>query len=181
LFLEKKAVKLAFFRSKKLVGAVDVEMRIFDAAGEKEVLFDQKSADSTASQVQLFGGNEDDNSKGQREELTRQALRTAMLIFAEDTIRAVDKMNWEGRIAKISAGRLYINAGRASGLNIGDILKVMTAGEDVYDPVTGVYLGRGPGQPKGTLEIVDFLGVDGSVATVHSGGGFFESDIVQLY
>lgn len=181
IVFRKRGGDVGLFRSKKMVGATDIEMRIFDTAGEKEILYDLKSSDSTASQVQLFGGNEDSNSKGQREELVQQALRTGMLIFAEDTLKAVEKMNWEGRIAKISGGRLFINAGRASGLNIGDILKVMTSGEDIYDPVTGVYLGRSGGQPKGTLEIVDFLGVDGAVATVHSGGGFFESDLVQLY
>ena len=40
----------------------------------------------------------------------------------------------------------------------GDILKVLTQGDDIYDPATGSYLGRTQGQLKGTLEVVDFLG-----------------------
>jgi hypothetical protein len=109
------------------------------------------------------------------------ALRNGMHAFAQDAVRALEKISWEGRIAKISNGRVYINAGRSTGLNIGDILKVMTPGEDVYDPVTGAYMGRGAGQPKGTLEIVDYLGGDASIAAIHSGGNFVESDAVQLY
>lgn len=93
--------------------------------------------------------------------------------MAVSMARVFDKISWEGRIVKISGGKVFINAGRASGLNLGDILKVMTPGEDVYDPVSGTYMGRSAGQPKGTLEIIDYLGNDGAVSSIHSGGGFF--------
>ena len=57
----------------------------------------------------------------------------------------------------------------------------MTSGEEIYDPATGTYLGRAPGQLKGTVEVVDFLGPDGAVAVLHTGGNFQEGDTVQLY
>jgi hypothetical protein len=90
-------------------------------------------------------------------------------------------MGWQGHVAKVSGSKVYVNAGRTSGLVAGDILKVLTQGDDIYDPVTSAYLGRAPGQLKGTLEVVDFIGTDGAVSEVHTGGNFQEGDAVQLY
>ena len=64
---------------------------------------------------------------------------------------------------------------------MGDILKVMTPGDDIYDPATGAFLGRTNGQLKGTVEVVDFLGTDGAVTEIHTGGNFQVQDLVQLY
>jgi hypothetical protein len=175
-----KGDEVGLFRQKKSIAAVDLEMRIFDVMNGKELLFDEKTADNTSSQLNLFG-NDDGDIKSMRIELVKMALHVGAELFAADTVRAIEKISWEGRIAKISGNYIYINAGRATGLNIGDILKVLTSGEDIYDPVTNAYMGRSPGQPKGTLEVVDFMGTDGAVATIHSGGNFLESDVVQLY
>lgn len=176
----KNADDVGVFRQKDALAAVDLEMRIFDVVNSRELLFNEKSADSTSSQIDLFGTNNDD-PKSQRTELVRMALRNGMNLYARDTIRAIEKISWEGRIAKIAGGQVYINAGKATGLSMGDILKVLTPGEDVYDPATGAYMGRSRGQPKGTLEVSEYLGTDGAVTTVHSGGNFNENDIVQLY
>ncbi len=176
-----KGDDVGIFRQKKALAAVDLEMRIFDCAEGKEIMIDEKSADSASSKMNVFGDDDSENIKEQRQELVLEAIRSGVRLLANDANKALDKISWEGRIAKISAGRIFINAGRASGLNIGDILKVMTPGEDVYDPLTSTYMGRSPGQPKGTVEVVDFLGTDGAIAIVHSGGGFFEGDGVQLY
>lgn len=175
-----KGDDVGLFRQQKAIAATDLEMRIFDVINSKEVLLDEKSTDSSASHLNIFSDEQGD-PKSQRAELVRMALRSGAEIYAKDTGRALDKLSWEGRIAKVSGGHVYINAGRATGLNIGDILKVLTVGEDVYDPVTGAYMGRARGEAKGTLEVVDYLGADGAVASVHSGGNFADNDIVQLY
>jgi curli biogenesis system outer membrane secretion channel CsgG len=93
----------------------------------------------------------------------------------------IDKLSWEGRVAMVKGDRIYINSGRVSGLQIGDILKVTEEGEDVYDPETGTLIGRIPGRLKGTVEIVSYFGRDGSIGVIHSGSGFRESDRVELY
>jgi len=175
-----KGDDVGLFRKKEALAAVDLEMRLFDVINSKEVLLDEKSADSSASHVDVFSADDTDMA-GQRAELVKMALRSGAELFAKDAGHALAKLSWEGRIAKISGNSVYINAGRQTGLNLGDILKVLTVGEDVYDPVTGAYMGRARGQPKGTLEVVDYLGPDGAVASVHSGGNFSENDVVQLY
>jgi hypothetical protein len=113
--------------------------------------------------------------------MTKLAARHAVSFLVGDVVRAVEKMTWEGRIAKVLGGKVYINAGKVSGLANGDILKVLSVGDDIFDPVTGAFLGRAQGQLKGTLEVVDFMGTDGAVAEVHTGGNISEGDLVQLY
>src|SRR5690606_18664121 len=96
-------------------------------------------------------------------------------------IQAADKLSWEGRIAVIEGPRIYLNSGRVSGLNVGDILKVTAKGDEIYDPETGDFIGVAPGRMKGTLEVVSYFGTDGAISVVHSGSGFRENDYVELY
>lgn len=96
-------------------------------------------------------------------------------------VNAVEKLSWEGRVALIKGDRVYINAGRLSGLQIGDILRISEEGEDVHDPETGSYIGRVPGRLKGTVEIISYFGRDGAISVLHSGSGFRENDLVELY
>lgn len=94
---------------------------------------------------------------------------------------AIDKLSWEGRIALVKGDQFYINAGRLSGLQIGDILKVTEESEEVYDPETGSFIGHVSGRMKGTLELISYFGKDGAVAVLHSGAGISENDRVELY
>ena len=84
-------------------------------------------------------------------------------------------------MALVKGDRIYLNAGRISGIQIGDILKVTEDGEDVYDPESGSLIGRVPGRLKGTVEVVSYFGKDGAIGIVHSGSGFHENDRVELY
>ncbi len=84
-------------------------------------------------------------------------------------------------MAKIIGNKIYINAGRLSGINIGDILKIITEGQEIYDPETGALIGMSKGDMKGTIEIIDYFGDDGTIAILHSGGQVLEGDFVQLY
>jgi hypothetical protein len=84
-------------------------------------------------------------------------------------------------VAKIIGNKIYLNAGRDSGINIGDILKIITEGQEIYDPETGALIGMSKGDMKGTIEVIDYFGQDGSIAILHSGGQVLEGDFVQLY
>lgn len=95
--------------------------------------------------------------------------------------QSVEKLNWEGRVALVKGDRIYLNAGRLSGLQVGDILKVTEEGEEVYDPESGSLIGTVPGRLKGTIEVVSYFGKDGSISVIHSGSGFRENDKVELY
>ncbi|MBU6374515.1 MAG: hypothetical protein KGQ59_00825 [Bdellovibrionales bacterium] len=171
---------VGLLRQTQSLAAADVEIKLFDVSAGREILSIGKSGQSSSNNLVSVEG-ENQQSSEYRLELTKLALRDAVAQLVPDVIKTVEKLSWQGRIAKIVGGKFYINAGKGSGLIHGDILKVLTAGEEVYDPSTGAYLGRAPGQLKGTVEVTDFLGTDGAVAELHTGGNFQEGDTVQLY
>lgn len=92
-----------------------------------------------------------------------------------------DKMGWEGRVVRTDSSKIYVNAGRRTGIQVGDVLKVVDPSKEIRDPSTGAYLGQAPGRIKGTLKVIQFFGLDGSVAVIQSGGGVRPNDRVELY
>ncbi len=172
--------EIGIFRQKQSLAAVDVEMKIFDVAAGREVAALGRAGEASAN-ASVALETENLESQDFRNEMARLALRNAVTSIIPDVVRTIEKMVWQGRIAKITGTKVYVNAGKSSGLVAGDIMKVLSSGDDVYDPKTGAYLGRAPGQLKGTLEVVDFIGTDGATAEVHTGGNFQEGDVVQLY
>ncbi len=116
-----------------------------------------------------------------RFEFAEEMIKDGIVDFITPLQQALAKTQWEGRISSIKENRYYLNVGEASGLKLGDILKVYTESQEVYDNSTGNLIGSDPGVAKGTLEIVEFMGADSSVARVHSGGAFKENDRLQLF
>ena len=172
--------EVGLFRQKQSLAAVDVEMKVFDVSGGREIAATRRSGEASNNAMVAFdGGNME--STAYRAELTKLAIRNAMGVAVPDIIRAIEKLQWQGRVAKVAGSKVYVDAGKASGLVIGDILRVLTPGDDIYDPATGAFLGRTQGQLKGTVEVVDFLGTDGAVTEIHTGGNFRTEDLVQLY
>ena len=114
-------------------------------------------------------------------ELTEILIKEAFLDFNEKLIESLRQIVWEGRIAALQGDRIYLNVGRISGVQVGDILKVVDDGNEIYDTELGYHVGKVPGRVKGTLEVVGFFGQDGSVSVIHSGAGFKENDRVEVY
>jgi hypothetical protein len=171
---------VGLLRQKQSLAGVDVEVKLFDVSGGRELLAVSRSGDASSNSLVAVEGKNLESAQ-YRAELVQMAVRDAVAKLVPDVIRGVEKLAWEGRIAKVSGNKVYVNAGHASGLITGDILRVLAPGDDIYDPATGAFLGRTKGQLKGTLEVVDFLGPDGSVTEIHTGGNFQENDLVQLY
>lgn len=108
-------------------------------------------------------------------------MKDAFLDFSPQVSEAMTQVTWEGRIAALKGEKIYLNVGRVSGVQVGDILKVVEDGSEIYDPEIGYHIGQVKGQAKGTLEVVGFFGQDGAVSIMHSGAGFKENDRVELY
>jgi hypothetical protein len=171
---------VGLLRQKTSIAAVELETKLFDVQGGRELLAISRFGETSQKTVST-GFSNSQESADSRVAITRLAAMEAVAHLIPDVMASIDKMMWQGRIAKIVASKAYLNAGKASGLAAGDILRVTTPGDDIFDPVTGAYLGRAKGQLKGTVEVVDFIGSDGSTAAIHTGGNFREGDLVQLY
>jgi len=158
----------------------EVELKLFDMMTGRELLAVRRSGQASSSSLLVVHSDE---ATGQRNrvELAKLALRDAVLQFVPPLISGIDKMLWQGNVAKVAGDKVFINAGRASGLVFGDILIVSSPGEEIYDPQTGAFLGKSRGMQKGTLEVREFVGEDGAMGMIHSGGQFLEGDIVKLY
>lgn len=172
---------MGLIRSVKAQVSTQVRVRIFAGKTGKEILNEVRSADADASSTHVGERKELNSSLSEDPEMVRAAVRKAFAGAIPNIMRAVEKLGWEGRVAMVSGERVFVNAGRLSGLQVGDILKVTEEGDDVYDPETGRFIGTAPGRLKGTIEVVSYFGKDGAIGVIHSGSGFQENDRVELY
>lgn len=172
--------EIGFVRKTKSYAQSQVEIRVFDVLANKEIFTDKIDGNINDASHRFFM-SERNSQMSYRRGLLRYSVKVAIRRFIPKLAKLGEKLDWTGRVAKIIGSKVYINAGRRSGLNMGDILKVVTEGEEIFDPESGAILGVSKGQVKGTLEIVDYFGPDGCVAILHSGGSVTEGDFVQLY
>lgn len=158
-----------------------VSLRMAAAKNAKIVLNEMRSATLEDSTTRVAERAFSDKYLEEDPKLVEGAVLLAFKGTVPRILQSIDKLNWEGRIAMVKGDRVFLNAGRLTGLQVGDVLKITEDGEDVYDPETGVLIGRVPGRLKGTVEIISYFGKDGAVAVIHSGSGFRENDLVELY
>jgi len=133
---------------------------------------------------QLSGRNPISFSKEQGDHSSEKAkdksIDLTIEIIAEDLLKAILSLDWHARIISIREGRVYINAGRLSGLEKGATLEAYAPGEKIVDPKTKAPLGTTKGVFKGELEVVELFGVDASWATAKKGGSFSPTDLVYV-
>lgn len=163
-----------------LFGSSSVEIRVIDVSTEQEVLVKKVDAftEDKSYQIQNLSN---ENKFELRRDLLRQATKLAVAKLIQPIWEKTKKKEWFGRIAKIVGKKIYINSGFESGVKIGDIMKVLTPSQDVFDPVSGALIGKTKGEVKSTIEITDFFGNNGAVGILHSGGNVAAGDQVTLY
>lgn len=176
----RKDEDVGLLRPSSAMAAASVELRLVDISTAKEIALGQGAGTSESTSMNLFGVDREDNEE-YRNEIVTEALADAIKKALPSLNKEIDRIQWRGKVAKIAGAKIYVNAGRATGLNVGDILKVSSQGQDIFDPDTGLFLGRTGGDLKGTLEVSEFFGEDGAISRVHSGANFLEGDIIQLY
>jgi len=91
----------------------------------------------------------------------------------------VRMIDWSARVIQVENQRLLINAGRMSGLQAGQNLRVYAKGSEIKDPGTRLSLGQAQGALKGTVKIVDFFGLDGAICEPLANGKFAQDDMVK--
>lgn len=178
--VRQKKDEIGFMRKIKSYSEVVLEVRVFDVNANKEIYAEKINGNVNDSNMRFFM-NERKENLIYRRKLMRYSIKVAVKRFIPKLAQIGAKLDWTGRVAKIVGNKIYVNAGRKSGLNTGDILKVLTEGQEIFDPESGALLGVSKGEVKGTLEIIDYFGPDGTVAILHSGGSVTEGDFVQLY
>lgn len=179
--IQRKTDKVGVIRNLKSVFEIVVRVRMFNVRTNKEIFNTVKTVTLEEQNVRVAERVSADKFIEDNPEMIQTLVKDAFLDFTPQIVSALGGVSWEGRIAAINGDRIYLNVGRVSGIQVGDLLKVTEDGDDVYDPESGGHIGRVPGRLKGTLEVISYFGNDGSISIIHSGAGFKENDRVELY
>ncbi len=104
----------------------------------------------------------DEKAKGKAFDLTLSELSRSLL-------RELNRLDWFCRIAKIEGETIYLNAGKLSGVKVGDVLAV-------FDPQR---LGE-KGDAKGKIQILTTFGTDASIGKPIDGNKPDALDILKF-
>lgn len=152
-------------QSKQQIVECTVDVRVVDAETGQVILADSgKGVVRKASGKFLGMGNQSKYD----ETLEGEALRAAIVKFVDNIISQVNKKPWSCRVAAVKDGKIYLNAGLESGIQLGQKLKAFSQGAEIVDPTTGLVLGQEE-EELGTLKVASFFGDNGAIATVISG------------
>lgn len=179
--IRRKGDNIGVVRNLRSEFDIVAQVRVVNVRRGKEVFNTIKTVTVEDQNVRVAERVEADRFIENNPQMIEVLVKDAFLDFVPQVMSSIDQVEWQGRVAAISGDRIYLNVGKASGLMVGDLLKVMEDGDDVYDPESGSHIGRVQGRLKGTLEVISYFGTDGAIATVHSGGGFKENDRVEMY
>ncbi len=163
--------------SKTQTAEATVDVRVVDASTGQVIFADSGNGVHEASSTQVLGIG---GATGYDETIEGKALRAAIAKFIDNMVGRMAAIEWSGKVAAVDGGEVTVNAGRKTGLRVGDRLRVFGEGRDVIDPDTKVSLGRKPGREKGEIEVTDFFGEDAAVCRRIGGEGFAVNDIVKL-
>ena len=98
-----------------------------------------------------------------------KAIDLTIADLARSLARELDGIDWFCRIAKVEGEEVYINAGKLTGLKVGDVMEVFRPG------------GSGErGEVKGKIRISAFFGIDASMGRLIQGKNPDVNDILKL-
>jgi hypothetical protein len=110
-----------------------------------------------------------------------ELLRALLAQAVVDLEKRAAKYGWSTRVAMVESNHIYLSAGKASGLNAGDIFAIYGPGKEIIHPIAKVSMGFQRGPYKGMVKVLNLFGRDASEATVVAGPGTIEvNDIVTL-
>jgi len=125
----------------------------------------------------IFGTRE--TGEYSRSKAVVKAIDLSLDEILEGFLRQLDHLEWTTTIAKVEGENLYINAGKLSGVRIGDTLEIFEPGKEIFHPATNLSLGWTAGRLKGTVRITELFGVDAAIGKVVQGQGFTSNDVVK--
>ena len=139
---------------------IKIDMRLVDTFSNKTL-----KTLSTANPIistKEKGTFSDEKAKGKAIDLT-------IVDLGRSLSRELDNLDWFCRIAKVDGEEVYINAGKLTGLKVGDVMEVFRPG------MTG-----DQGEVKGKIQISAIFGIDASVGRLIQGKKPDENDILKL-
>jgi hypothetical protein len=136
----------------------------------------------TGQALSLLSAKGTQAASGAQEALARvEALKQASDQLSAAILKKSVEYEWNARVLSVEDGRVRLNAGRRSGLQEGDLLRVFKSeGQEIYNPTTKLFIGLDLGDPKGKVRVTDFFGADAAIAKITEGSGFAPNDLLKL-
>jgi curli biogenesis system outer membrane secretion channel CsgG len=174
-FGEAKKESKHLFKKKVSLVECAADVRVVDTT-TGEIVY----ADSGVGQVEVESKHFLSGRAGYDETLAGKCLRAALTQVINNVIGQVETLTWQGRVAAIREGMLYINAGEKTGLTKGTVLRVRGKGESIIDPDTGLEIGEAIGPQKAVAEVTEYCGKDCAMAKIKDGGEAQVGDVVTV-
>ena len=139
---------------------IKIDMRLLDTFSNKTLK--TLSTTNPIISTKEKGTFSDEKAKGKAIDLT-------IVDLGRSLSRELNNLDWFCRIAKVDGEEVYINAGKLTGLKVGDVMEVFRPG------MTG-----DQGEVKGKIQISAIFGIDASVGRLIQGKKPDENDILKL-
>lgn len=177
----RKGDSVGIFRRVEAEVKAIAEIAVVSVRSGKVMVEESRTADATERLTRVAESSYTDETIKDDPQMVREVVFTAFEKTVPILLEALSKFSWEGRVALVRGERVYLNAGRQSGLQIGDLLRIVEEEDEVFDPQNDRFIGYIKGRMKGTVEVMSYYGNDGAVTRIHSGSGFEENDLVEFY
>ena len=139
---------------------IKIDMRLVDTFSGK--ILKNLSANNPIVAAKERGSFSEEKAKVKAIDLTIANLGRSLA-------RELDSLDWFCRVAKVEGEEVYINAGKLTGLKVGDVMEVFRPG------------GSGErGDIKGKIKISGFFGIDASMGRLIQGKDPDVNDILKL-
>ena len=147
-------------RDETVSAIVRIELRLLDTfSGRTQKNF---SAKNPITPTQEKGSFSEEKAKLKAIDLTISDLSRSL-------VREMDGLDWYCRIAKVEGEEVYINAGRLTGLKVGDVMEVFYPGKPEEHR-----------EAKGKIQISACFGIDASMGRLMNGKKPDVNDILRL-
>jgi len=167
------------FSSSEATAHVAVDVRVYDTT-TGQILASKAckgTARATAGGVGFANKDWAFTTGGEAKTPLDFAVRDAIVQAVDFITFELQKLPWEGRVAMVKDGDVYINCGRTTGIMVGDQFAVFKPGDAIIDPETGLNLGS-ENKFFGKIEVIK-VEEKFSKTTVINGTGFERNDVVK--
>jgi len=139
---------------------IKIDVRLVDT-------FSVKTLKTLSGSNPVFAAKEKGSFSGERARV--KAIDLAVASLGRSLAKELDDMDWFCRITKVEGEDVYLNAGKLTGLKVGDVMEVFRYG------------GFGErGEVKGQIRVSAFLGIDASMGRLIQGKNPDVNDILKL-
>jgi curli biogenesis system outer membrane secretion channel CsgG len=153
--------------SKSQVVDVTIDIRVVDVESGQVLYADSGKGEGSTGNSQLS------------QDLPGDALRAAISQLALNIESQVNQRPWSCRVADYDGSTVYLNAGKLSGIDVGQKLVVFKLGREIKDPDSGLVIGHAE-QKLGDAQVNGYFGDDGSTAQMVSGEAPSKGDVAKM-